>query len=80
MPTTKQFENLDKRVHNQVTKLGSMVGNVLKLLKEKDSIIEQNPNRIDKLEEVINNLGSSFASIKTIEKTPSNNHNFIYAP
>ena len=46
------------------------------MLKEKEPIInervEQSPARIDKLEEIFNNLGSAFSSVKTIEKTPPN--------
>ena len=36
MPTNQQLEELDKKMHNQITKLGSTVGNALKLLKEKE--------------------------------------------
>ena len=80
----EQFENLDKKVHNQVTKLGSTVGNASKLLKEKEPItdrVEQSPARIDKLEEVINVLGSAFSSIKTSEESSTNkNLKLTYAP
>ena len=71
MSTSQQLEELDKKIHNNVTKLGSLVGIALKSLKEKESIIdriEQNPTRIAKLEEVINVLGLAFSSIKTSEE------------
>ena len=59
-----------------MNKFGSTVGTTLKMLKEMEPIItetvEQSPARIDKLEEIINNLGSDFSSIKTIERTPTN--------
>jgi hypothetical protein len=43
--------------------------------------VEQSPSRIDKLEEIINNLGSAFSSVKTIERTPPhNNSKFMYVP
>ena len=35
--------------------------------------VEQSCARIDKLEEIINNLGSNFSCIRTIERTPTNN-------
>ena len=48
------------------------------MLKEKEPItnemVEQSPARVDKLEEIINNSGSAFYSIKTIEKTPPSWH------
>jgi hypothetical protein len=85
MPTVEHIENLDKKIHNHVTQFGSKVGITLKMLKEKEPIInermEQSPARIDKLEEIINNLGSAFSSVKTIEKvTPSKNCKFTYVP
>src|SRR3989337_1167084 len=85
MPTIQHIENLDKKIHNHVTQFGSKVGITLKMLKEKEPIInermEQSPARIDKLEEIINNLGSAFSSAKTIEKTtPSKNCKFTYVP
>ena len=33
--------------------------------------MEESPSRIDKLEEIFSNLGSTFPSVKTIEKTPT---------
>jgi hypothetical protein len=85
MPTVEHIENLDKKIHNHVTQFGSKIGITLKMLKEKEPMInermEQSPARIDKLEEIINNLGSAFSSAKTIEKTPpSKNCKFIFVP
>ena len=64
MPTIEHIENFNKMIHNHVTQIGSKVGIILKMLKEKEPIInkrvEQSPVRIDKLEEIINNLGSAF--------------------
>ena len=65
---------MDIKIHDHVTQFGSKVGINFKMLKEKEPIInervEQSPARIDKLEEIVTNLGSTFSSIKTIEKTP----------
>ena len=84
-PTIEHIENLVKKIHNHITKFGSKVGTTLKTIKEKEPIInetiEQSPARIDKLEEVINNLGSTFSSVKTIERTPPNkNCKFMHVP
>ena len=54
-------------------------------LKEKEPIINerigQSSARIDKLEEIINNLGSAFSSTKKIDRTPPNKDcKFIYVP
>ena len=55
----------------------------MKSLKEKEPVvnerIEQSPARIDKIEEIIINLGSAFSSFKNIDKTPPNkNCKFVY--
>ena len=51
------------------------MGDDLKLLKEKGHVVnervEESPAQIDKLEEIFRNLGSTFPSVKTIEKTPT---------
>ena len=84
MSINQQVEELDKKMHNQITKLGYMVGITLKSLKEKEphtDRVEQSPARIDKLEEVIDVLGTAFASIKTSEETSKNkNIKFTYVP
>ena len=85
MPTIEHIETLDKKIHNQVTQFGSKVATQLKIIKEKEPItnerIEQSPSIIDKLEEVISNLGFVSSSIKTIVKNPpSKNPKFIYVP
>lgn len=36
MLTEEHLENLDKRIHNLANKIGSKVGDTLKLLKEKN--------------------------------------------
>ena len=72
-------------IHNYVTQFGSKVWITLKMLKEKEPItnerVKKSPAKLDKLEEIINNLGSAFSSIETTEKTPpSKNCKFIYVP
>ena len=71
MSTVEHIKNLDKMVHNQVTKFGSTMGTTLNMLKKKEPIItkrvEQGPARIDKLEEVINNMVHLFLPLKLLK-------------
>ncbi|KAE8782345.1 Far1 [Hordeum vulgare] len=67
------IEGLDRKIHNQITQCGSKVGNFLKILKEKELIVNDS-SRIGKLEDVITNLGSAFAAVQntpnlTLKKT-----------
>ena len=61
-------------MHNLANEIGSKAGDAFKLLKEKETIVnervEESPYRIDKLKEIFSNWGSAFSSVKTIEKTP----------
>ena len=63
--TVELIENLDKKIHNQITQYGSKVGVTLKNVKEKVPIvnerINQDSTRIDKLEGIITNLGTAFS-------------------
>src|SRR3989337_1350142 len=56
------IENLDKKIHNQITQYGSKVGVTLKNFREKEPIvnekIDQDSDRIGNLENIITNLGS----------------------
>ena len=74
--TIELVENLDKKIHNQITKYGSKMGMVLKNLKEKDPTVSEklghDSARIGKLEDVITNLGSAFA---VVQNTPIFAHN-----
>ena len=79
------IENLDKKIHNQITQYGSKVGVNLKNLREKEPIvsdkIDQDSTRIDKLEEIITNLGSAFSAIKNTSNPPHTKvAKFIYVP
>ena len=55
--TVVLIENLDKKIHNQITQYGSKVGVTLKNLKEKELIvnekIDQDSTRIGKLEDIL---------------------------
>ncbi|KAE8771743.1 Far1 [Hordeum vulgare] len=65
--TFELIEGLDRKIHNQISQYGSEVGNFLKNLKEKELIVNDS-SRIGKLEDVITNLGSAFA---TVQNTPN---------
>ena len=82
--TVELIENLDKKIHNQITQYGSKVGITLKNLKEMEPIvnerIEQDSTRISKLEDIITNLASVFSSMKKTPKPPTKTAKFIYVP
>ena len=83
--TVELIENLDKKIHNHITQYGSKVGVTLKNLKEKEPIvnekIDQDSTRIDKLEDIITNLGTAFSTIKnTSNPPPTKVARFIYVP
>jgi len=69
MLTEDHIENLDRKMQNFATKIGSKAGEVFNLLKEKGTVIheriEESPSRIHKLEEIFTNLSTDFASTKT---------------
>ena len=72
--TVELIENLDKKIHNQITQYGSKVGVTLKSFKEKEPVvnerIDQDSTRIDKLEDIITNLGSTFSAVKNTSNPP----------
>ncbi|KAE8815919.1 Far1 [Hordeum vulgare] len=65
--TIELIEGLDRKIHNQITQYGSKVGVVLKILREKEPLVNDS-SRIGKLEDVITNLGSAFA---VVQNTPN---------
>ena len=73
--TVELIKNLDKKIHNQITQYGSKVGVTLNFFKEKEPIvnerIDQDSRRIDKLEDIITNLGSAFSSVKNTPNPPT---------
>ena len=62
--TVELIENLDNKIHHQITQYESKVGVTLKFFNEKEHIvnerIDQYFTRIGKLEDIITNLGSAF--------------------
>ena len=78
------IENLDKKIHNQITQYGSKVGVTLKSFKEKESIvnerIDQDSTRIGELEDIITNLGSTFSYMKNTPTPPTKIAKLMYVP
>ena len=72
------IENLDKKIHNQISQYGSKVGMVSKNLKEKEPTVNEklghDSARIGKLEDVITNFGSAFTAV---QNTPNFAHNKV---
>ena len=72
--TVELIENLDKKIHNQITQFGSKVGATLKFFKDKEPIfnerIDQNSFKIGKLEDIITNLEAAFSSVKSTSTLP----------
>ena len=82
--TIELIENLDKRIHNRISQYGSKVGVTLKDIKEKEPIVNEKINhdsvRIDKLENIITNLGTAFSSVKNTPSPPTKIAKLMYVP
>ena len=82
--TVELIENFDKKIHNQITQYGSKVGVTLKNIKEKEPTvnekINQDSTRIDKLENIITNLGTTFSFIKNTPSPPTKIAKLMYVP
>src|SRR4051812_40821048 len=82
--TIESIENLDKKIHNQINQYGSKVGMTLKNIKEKEPMvnekINQDSTRIDKLEGIITNLGTTFSSVKNTPSPPTKISKLMYVP
>ena len=75
---------MDEKIHNQITQYGSKVGVTLKNIKEKEPIvnerINQDSTRIDKLEAIITNLGTTISSINNTPSPPTKIAKLMYVP
>ena len=82
--TIESIENLDKKIHNQITQYGSKVGTTLKNIKEKEPIVNEriylDSTRIDKLEGIITNSGTVFSSVQNTPSSSTKNTKLIYVP
>ena len=82
--TVELIENLDKNIHNRISQYGSKVGVTLKDIKEKEPIVNEKINhdstRIDKIEDIITNLGTTFSSVKNTPSPPTQIAKLMYVP
>ena len=82
--TIELIENLDKKIHNRISQYVSKVGVTLKNIKEKEPIVNEKINhdstRIDKLEDIITNLGTAFSSVKNTPSPPTKIAKLMYVP
>ena len=82
--TIELIENLDKKIHNKITQYGSKLGMTLKNIKEKEPIVNEKINhdsvRIDKLENIITNLGTAFSSVKNTPSPSTKVAKLMYVP
>ena len=82
--TIELVENLDKKIHNQITQYRSRVGVTLENLKEKEPIvnekIDQDSARISKLQDIITNIGAALLSVKNTPTPPTKIAKLMYVP
>ena len=82
--TVELIENLDKKIHSRISQYGSKVGVTLKDIKEKEPIVNEKINhdsvRIDKLENIITNLGTAFSSVKNTPSSSTKVAKLMYVP
>ena len=75
---------MDKKIHNRIFQYGSKVGVTLKNIKEKEPIVNEKINhdstRIDKLEDIITNLGTAFSSVKNTLSPSTKISKLMYVP
>ena len=80
--TVELIENLDKKIHSRISQYGSKLGVTLKDIKEKEPIANEKINhdsvRIDKLENIITNLGTAFSSVKNTPRPPTKIAELMY--
>ena len=77
MPSITKINELDRRIQGNLNRLDSSMHKIIKTLETIKSH-DLDPSRIDKIEEIIDTLGTTFSSIKTKKvETPAK---FSYVP
>src|SRR3954471_13936404 len=81
MPSIKKISELDRKVQGNLNRLDSSMHKILKTLETIKSH-DLDPSRIDKIEEIIDTLGTIFSSIKTkkVETPAKKERRFVYVP
>src|SRR4051812_27245487 len=64
MPSINKINEVDRRIQGNLNRLDSSMHKVYKTLKTLKSR-DMDPSRIDKIEEIIDTLGTTLSSIKT---------------
>src|SRR4051812_35860985 len=81
MPSITKINELDRKIQGTLNRLDSSMYKIVKTL-ETIKFHDLESSRIDKIEEVINTLGTTFSSIKIKkEETPAKEEpKFVYVP
>src|SRR3954469_10348704 len=81
MPSINKINELDRKIQGNLNRLDSSMHRIVKTL-ETIKFLDVESYRIDKIEEVINTLGTTFSSIKIKrEETPAKEESkFAYVP
>src|ERR1041385_4734485 len=81
MPSINKISELGRKVQGNLNRLDSSMHKIFKTLEIIKSH-DLDPSRIDKIEEIIDTLGTTFSSIKTRkEETPEKKEpRFVYVP
>jgi hypothetical protein len=81
MPSMSKINEVDRRIQGNLNRLDSSMHKIYKTLETLKSH-DMDPSRIDKIEDIIETLGTTLSSIKTKKvETPANKEpKFIYVP
>src|SRR3954462_5792122 len=81
MPSINKINELDRKIQGNLNRLDSSMHKIVKTLEAIKSH-DLDPSRIDKIEEIIDTLGTIFSSIKTkkVETPAKKEPRFVYVP
>jgi len=81
LPSINRINELDRRIQGNLNRLDSSMHKIVKTLETIKSH-DLDPSRIDKIEEIIDTLGTTFSSIKTkkVETPAKKEPKFVYVP
>src|ERR1041385_741355 len=81
MPSINKISELDHKIQGNLNRLDSSMHKIFKTL-ETIKFHDLDPSRIDKIEEIIDTLGTTFSPIKTkkVENPAKKEPKFVYVP
>src|SRR4051812_25956439 len=81
IPSMGKINEVDRRIQGNLNRLDSSMNKIYKTLEILKSH-DMDPSRIDKIEEIIDTLGTTFSSIKTkkVESPAKKEPKFVYVP